>query len=301
MNYKRILKSQDIRFKILNLLSWIPDKMMVKIQYRIKTGRKLDLKNPKRYTEKLQWYKIYYKNPIMHQCADKYEVRKYLESKGLKTILNELYGVYNSVDEIDFDTLPEKFVIKTTAGSGGQNVMICEDKSKLNIEETKKIINKWLKNNPKKSFGREWAYEGINNRIIIEKLLKSDDKGLADYKFFCFDGKTQYIYVISQRKLGQQAILGIYDAEYNKIDAYRCDEQKQIEKYKKPNNFELMKQYATILSRDFPHARIDFYECDNKIIFGEITFYDGSGYMKYEPDDFDFKLGEKFNIGGING
>lgn len=300
MNYKALFKNQDFRFKILKLLSCIPDKTMVKIQYRIKTGRHLDLNNPKRFTEKLQWYKIYYRNPIMHQCVDKYEVRKYVESKGLSNILNELYGVYDSVDEIDFDNLPEKFVAKTTAGSGGQNVFICADKSKINTEEFLQTLDKWQKNNPKKNYGREWAYEGIKNRIIIEKLLESDKNGLADYKFFCFNGEIKYIYVISERQLGHRATLGIYDAEFNKINAYRCDEQKQIESYKKPNDFELMKQYATILSKDFPHARIDFYENSNRIIFGEITFYDGSGYMTYEPDEFDYRLGEDFNIGDIN-
>ena len=114
IDYKKILKNQKVRFRILNLLSWIPDKTMVKLQYRIKLGRKLNLKNPERFTEKLQWYKLYYRDPIMHQCVDKYEVRKYVESKGLKNILNELYGVYDGPEEINFEKLPKKFVIKTT-------------------------------------------------------------------------------------------------------------------------------------------------------------------------------------------
>lgn len=300
MNYKKIIKSQKIRFKILNCLSWIPDELMVKIQYRIKTGRKLDLKNPQRFTEKLQWYKLYYRNPIMHKCVDKYEVRKYIESKGLKNILNECYGVYDNPKDIDFDKLPNKFVIKTTAGSGGQNVFICQNKEELDKKELMKKTNYWLKTNPKKHFGREWAYQGIKNRIIIEKYIESNPQGLIDYKFFCFNGKVEYIYVISDRKLGKFAKLGIYDNNYNKLEAYRCDEEKQEIAYERPKNFEIMKKYAEILSNDFPHARIDFYESNKKVIFGEITFYDGSGYMKYDPDDFDMEISKTWEMGEKN-
>lgn len=292
LDYKKILKSQDLRFKILNLFSWVPDKTMVKIQYRIKMGRKLNLKNPQRFTEKLQWYKLYYRKPIMKQCVDKYEVRDYVKAKGLENILNELYGVYNSPDEIDFDKLPDKFVIKTTSGSGGQNVILCNDKNKLDIEKTKKDLKYWLKLNPKKSFGREWAYEGTNNRIIVEKLLEQDGNQLIDYKFFCFDGEVKYLYVISERDLGKSAKLGIYSSNYDKLNAYRCDERKQLTAIEKPRDFDTMKKYAQILSKDFAHARIDFYYNKGKIIFGEITFYDGSGYMKYDPDEFDFELGK---------
>jgi len=294
MNYKKIIKSQKARFFVLKMFGWVPDKAMIKIQYRIKTGRKLNLKDPKRFTEKLQWYKLYYHNPVMHQCVDKYEVRKYVEQKGLKKILNDLYGVYNSPDEIAFDKLPDKFVIKTTTGGGGQNVIICKDKKKLNVKKTKKDLSSWLKNGVGKSFGREWAYEGVKNRIIAEKYIESKDDSLVDYKFFCFNGEVKYIYVISDRKLGKTARLGIYDSDFKKLDAYRADEQKQTTPCKKPVNFDLMKEYASVLSRDFPHARIDLYDNNNCIIFGEITFYDGSGYMRFDPDEFDNTLGKEF-------
>lgn len=297
MDYKKIIKNQNLRFKILNCFSWIPDKAMIKIQYKIKTGRKLKLNNPKRFTEKIQWYKLYYRKPLMHKCVDKYEVREYVKDKGLGSILNELYGVYDKPEDINFELLPEKFVIKTTAGSGGQNIYICTDKNSIDIEELVKKIKYWMKLNPKKHFGREWAYQGIKNRIIIEKYIESNHNDLVDYKFFCFNGLVEYIYVISDRKLGKSAKLGIYDKNYNKLDAYRCDEEKQKEKYKKPYNFDAMKKFAEILSKDFPHARIDFYESNKKVIFGEITFYDGSGYMKYEPDSFDIEMAKSWIIG----
>jgi hypothetical protein len=299
MNYKKIIKNQNIRFAILNCFSWIPDKTMIKIQYRIKTGRKLNLKNPQRYTEKLQWYKLYYRNPIMHKCVDKYEVREYVKAKGLDTILNDLYGVYDNPEDIDFDSLPNKFVIKTTAGSGGQNVYICEDKSKLDKKDLINKLNYWLKQNPKKSFGREWAYQGIRNRLIIEKYIESKNNGLVDYKFFCFNGKVEYLYVISDRVLGKSTKLGIYSNNYEKLNFYRGDEGRQENKYKKPICFDKMIEYSEIISKDFPHARVDFYEDKGKAIFGEITFYDGSGYMKYEPDNFDYIIAKKWIVGDI--
>ncbi len=296
MNYKKILKNQKLRFMILSLLNFIPDKMMIKLQYYIKTGRKLDLNNPKRYSEKIQWYKLYYRNPIMHKCVDKLKVRDFIKEKGLSNILNELYGVYNKAEDIKFDDLPQKFVIKTTLGGGGLNVFICNDKKKLDYQTTIQILNTWLKNNPKKSYGREWAYEGGTNKLIIEKLIDNDGKELIDYKFFCFNGKISYVYVITERDMGKSAKLGIYDASFKKIDAYRQDEKRQDYQVKKPKNYDKMCDYAQKISKDFPHARVDFYNVNGNIIFGEITFYDGSGYMKYDPDSFDFEMGRNMKL-----
>lgn len=300
MNYKKIIKSQNLRFKILNCFGWIPDKMMIKIQYRIKTGRKLNLNKPKRFTEKIQWYKLYYRNPLMHKCVDKYDVREYVKSKGLNKILNEMYGIYDKPEDIDYDKLPNKFVIKTTAGSGGQNVFVCHNKEKLDKKEILQKLKYWQKLNPKKHFGREWAYQGLKNRIIVEKYIESDSNGLVDYKFFCFNGKVEYVYVISDRVLGKSTKLGIYNDAYEKIDAYRCDEGRQLDCFPIPKSFENMKKYASILSKDFPHARVDFYESNNEVIFGEITFYDGSGYMKYDPDSFDYIIGKEWIVGDSN-
>ena len=138
MDYKKIIKSRSIRIKIMQALSFVPDSLMVRIQYRIKMGRKLNLKNPKRYTEKLQWIKVYYRNQKMVSCADKYDVRAYVEEKGYADILNVLYGVYNSPDEINFSQLPDSFVIKDTIGSGGNAVIFVYDKKNLDIIALKK-------------------------------------------------------------------------------------------------------------------------------------------------------------------
>ena len=182
----KYLKSK-IKLRILQMFNWIPDKQMICLQYRMKTGRKLNLKNPKRYTEKLQWYKLYYRDPLMAKCADKYEVRSYIKEKGLEEILNTCYGVYDSEEEIDFDALPKQFVIKVTNGASGIGMKICKDKSKLNIPELKKELHSWLKVQ-KNGGGREWLYYRLKSRLIVEKYLApgKEENSLVYYKFFCF-------------------------------------------------------------------------------------------------------------------
>lgn len=296
MDYKKIIKSRAVRIRIVQAMSFVPDKWMLSLQYKIKTGRKLNLKNPQRYTEKLQWYKMYYRDPVMKQCVDKYEVRKYVEQCGLGSILNECYGVYETPDKIDFDRLPDQFVLKDTLGGGGNGVIICRDKSTLDIPQTVKTMRNWGKPVSGKHPGREWVYDQGKNRIVIEKYIPSDpDKGgLIDYKFFCFNGKIAYVYGIADRKVGQKAGLGIFTPEFELLPYTRLDEKPLERTLEKPDNYEQLKQVAEKLAAPFPHARIDLYDQNGKILFGEITFFDGSGYMKFEPDEFDFMMGEKF-------
>lgn len=299
-DYKKIIRSRSARLEILRLLSFIPDKTMLQIQYRIKTGRKLNLKNPQRFTEKLQWYKLYYKNPLMIKCVDKYDVREYVRSKGLGEILIPCYGVYDSADDVDWDALPEQFVMKDTLGGGGVSVAIVRDKSKADIEELKKKAAEWTKIDAHKiDAGREWPYySGKKHRILIEKYLDSNpyEGGLVDYKFFCFNGNIACVYVIADRELSKGVGLGIYDPDFKKTNVLRVDEHPLKRFIEKPDNYEDLKKVAECLSSEFPEARIDLYNIDGEIRFGEITFYDGSGYMTFEPDSFDYQLGEKFRL-----
>ena len=297
MNYKKIIKSRAVRIKIMQAMSFIPDKWMLSLQYKIKTGRKLNLKKPQRFTEKLQWYKVYYRDPIMKQCVDKYEVRKYVEECGLGSILNECYGVYSSPDEIDFGKLPDSFVLKDTLGGGGNSVIIVPDKSKLIVEQAKQQMAQWVaESTSAKHPGREWVYDGMPHRIIAEKYISSNPEtgGLIDYKFFCFGGRVAYLYVMGNRKNGLK--VGIYDREFRKLDAYISYDEKMETEAKKPENFEEMCEIAEKLSAKFPHARIDLFDQNGVITFGEITFFSGSGYTCFDPDDFDFQLGEFFQI-----
>lgn len=300
MNYRNIIKSRELRVKLLTFLGWIPDNVMLRLQYWLQTGRKLNLKNPKRFTEKLQLYKLKYRNPDMLRCTDKYEVRKYIEEKGLGEYLIPLIRVYNSVEEIDYSKLPDKFVAKTTDGGGGNQVLICKDKHLISEEVFKERLKGWMSaRKVKKHVGREWAYENdYPRRIIIEELIGAGNvkKDVSDYKFFCFNGKVFYIYGISDRKVGVSAQFGIYDRDFKKLDVSRNDERPQNVPLLKPLNFDIMIFIAECLSKDFPHVRVDLYNFEGKIYFGELTFYDGSGYMTFTPDSFDFDLGKCFDI-----
>lgn len=300
MNYKKVLKSRNKRLFFLRLFDWIPDKPMLKIQYRIKMGRKLDLKHPRRLTEKLQWYKLYYKNPIMPKCVDKFEVRKYVKSKGLEEILTKCYGVYERFEDIDFESLPNSFVLKDTLGGGGNSVIIIENKEKMDLKYISDETHKWLNYSIKsKSPGREWPYERMKHRIIVEEYIASSKEkgGLIDYKFFCNGGNPLYLYVITDRTLGDISNFGIYDINFNKLNITRVGEKQGISRdIKKPKNYNRMVEIAKQLSNDFPHARIDLYNQDGKILFGEITFYNASGYMKYSPDSFDYDLAKGFEL-----
>lgn len=294
MNYKKIIRGQQLRFAILRFLSWVPDSIMLKIQYRIKLGRWPNMKHPQRFTEKIQLYKMKYRKPVMHQCVDKYEVREYIENKGLGHILNELYGVCETPDEIDFKILPNQFVLKTTGGSGGQNVIIVKDKESSNAEELREKLRRWNgSNNLGALSGREWAYYSCKPRIIAERLLEeSHTKGdsLTDYKFFCFNGTPKYVQTdIGRFKEHRQ---NFYDMQWQCIGVHCTYPEGEL--LPQPENFDDMKRYAAQLSADFPFVRVDLYNVDGNIFFGELTFFPSSGYGKFHPDEFDFTLGSLF-------
>lgn len=303
-DYKRLIKSREIRLKILRLLSFIPDKQMIQLQYRIKLHRKLNLKNPQRFTEKLQWYKLNYRDPLMQKCVDKYDVREYVKECGLESILIPVIGVYDLADELNFDELPDKFVMKDTLGGGGNSVIICNSKSELDIASVKSVLDRWVKSSTSyRQGGREWVYGGKKHRIIVEKLLPSriEDGGLIDYKFFCFNGIPTYTYVITDREVGRGAELGIYKSDtFEKINAIRVDERPLVRKIYKPKMYDEMMNVAKILSKPFPEVRVDLYCVKDKIYFGELTFFDGSGYMRFDPDQFDIEMGEKFILPNKN-
>jgi len=301
INYKKFIRSRELRIKIMQFFSFIPDKTMVKMQYFLKTGCFLNIKNPRKFTEKIQIYKLFYRDPLMKECVDKYEVRKYVKDCGLARTLNECYGVYNSPEEIDFSKLPQSFVLKDTLGGGGNSIIIVKNKENLDVVKIQKQMKEWVERPvEKKHPGREWVYEGRKHRIIAERYIEASEKsgGLIDYKFFCSYGEVKCMYVIADREMGKKAGLGIFDAEYKRINANRSDEEPLSRDIPKPENFEEMKAVAQKLSAAFPEARIDLYNIDNKIIFGEITFFDGSGYMTFEPKEFDFAMGEMFEFRG---
>lgn len=296
MNYKKIFKSQRLRHNILKLLSFIPDETMLRLQYRIKFGRWPDFKNPKRYTEKIQLYKLKYRNPVLHICVDKYKVKEYIKGKNLNINVPELYGVYDNANLIDFNTLPEKFVIKTNDGGGGNNVIVCSDKNNIEWNETVERLNSWL-NIKDINPGREWAYTGIPRSVImIEELLENKNNpeaGIEDFKFFCFNGEPFFIQHDGDRLTDHRK--NYYDLNWNNLHL-RTDYDNFEQEAPRPKQLDEMANLARQLSKDFPHVRVDFYNIEGKIYFGELTFYPYSGYVKFTPDEFDLKLGEQFDI-----
>jgi len=300
MDYTKIIPSRKARLAILSMLSFIPDEPMVRLQYRIKLGRKLNLKNPQRFSEKMQWYKLRYRNPDMIRCVDKYDVRFYVEEKGLSSILIPCYGVYDSVEDVDWDALPNQFVMKDTLGGGGVSVVIVKNKAEEDLNKLKRIAGGWTKINAhRRGAGREWPYySGKNHRILFEAYVESDPAsgGLVDYKFFCFNGRAEYLYVITDRELGNGACFGVFDAQFKQLPVARKDERRMERIVEKPGNYETLKQVAEKLADQYPEVRIDLYDQDGTILFGEITFYDGSGYVMFEPDEFDYELGKAFKL-----
>lgn len=300
MDYKRIFRSQKLRFFILKTLAFIPDSIMLKWQYRIKMGTKLNLVNPTSFTEKLQWYKINYRNPLMTQCVDKFEARKFIEAKGLESTLNTVYSLCSDPSEIDFRSLPERFVIKSTDGGGGENIIICRNKSELDISKTIERLKGW-KNKKNINAGREWAYTGIKeSRYIVEEYLENDinpEAGISDYKFFCFNGKPYCVVYDIDRYIGHKR--NFYDTEWNNLNITSDCPGFNDESPAKPKGLDEMLRVAEILSSDFPFVRVDLYYLKGKVYFGELTFYPWSGYVKFKPEDFDRILGEQFRITNI--
>jgi hypothetical protein len=232
----------------------------------------------------------------MPDCVDKYNVREFVKSKNLSSILNTLYGVYDNTDDIDFTALPEKFVIKTTDGSGGENTFICRNKSELDIPALIDQLKKW-KNKKSINAGREWAYTKIKkSRYIIEEYLENPNNivsGIEDYKLFCFSGKVKMIQIDIDRFSNHKRNLyypnGIF---LNIVHTYPNFEQNRVDY----DNFDKLISVAEELSKDFLFVRVDLYLIKEHIYFGELTFYPGSGYENFIPDDFDIQLGSYFEI-----
>lgn len=299
MNYKKIIRSRKVRFAILNALSFLPDSIMLPIQYKLKLGRWPNFRTPTRWTEKLQVYKMKYRNPILGQCVDKYEVRSYVQKKGLGDILVQLYGVYDGFSDIDFNSLPQSFVLKTNNGGGGLNVCIVRDKALLDVPGLENEFNEWLSEFKvgNRSFGREWAYEKISKaRILAEELLvnqRNPEAGVEDYKILCFGGKPHYVIVDVDRYIDHRR--NIYDCDWKRV-MITTDHEGFDYDFPRPENFEKMLEIAGRLAEDFPFVRVDLYNVAGKIYFGELTFYPWTGYVQFDPDEFDKTLGDLFDM-----
>lgn len=272
-----------------NFLYRISPKLDLKILFRLKQGYTLNFVEPKTYNEKLQWIKLYDHNELMPICCDKYNVREFVEKKGCEDILNKLIWEGCEPEDIPYDRLPEKFVIKVTHGSTFN--IICTNKKLFDFESSIKKCKKWLQKKFIPCYG-EWFYGIIPPRVIVEEYIESDDgKELKDYKVFCFNGKAKYIRIDSDRLSDHKS--DFYDCNWNymaeKHTGYRC----AGDIFKKPEKLEQLIEYAEMLSEPFFHARVDFYIVNTKIIFGEITFTNGAGFDRFSSYDFDLEMGKQ--------
>lgn len=273
------------------------DKTYLKIRYYATFKNFLNLQNPQTFNEKLQWLKLNDRKDIYTKMVDKYEAKSYVSKIiGNKYIIPTL-GIYNNFDEIDFNKLPNQFVIKCTHDSGG--LVIVTDKSKLDIEKSKKKINKSLKRNYYYP-GREWPYKNVKPRIIIEKYMKDNSiNDLMDYKFFCFNGKCKFFKIDFNRLTKHQA--NYYDINGNFLlfgeEICPPDFSKKLEL---PVNLKKMINLAEKLSQNITFLRVDFYEINGNIYFGELTFYPASGFGKFEPEEWDLKLGNLIDLSMVN-
>lgn len=274
-------------------LSHMPDEKYIKLRFKCIMGKKLNLDNPVTYNEKLQWLKLYNRDPKYTQLVDKYAVREYVKEKIGEEYLIKLLGVWDKADEIDFDSLPSKFVLKCTHDSGG--IIICEDKSKLDIEKAKENINYFLHRNFY-SLHREWPYKNVIPRIIAEEYMV-DESGyeLKDYKFFTFDGKVKAIFIATDRNSDSETCFDFYDRDFNHLPIINGHPNSK-EKILKPANYEKMIELAEELGKGIPHVRVDFYNVNGKIYFGEMTFFHWSGLKKFEPEEYDKIFGDWISL-----
>ena len=283
--------------RVVNYLSliFLPDRLYILIKYYRRTGKKLNLNPPRTFNEKLQWLKLYYRNNLWTRLVDKYEVKNYVSEKIGNDYVIPTFGVWNSFSEIDFEKLPEQFVLKCTHDSG--SVVICHNKSMFNKKEAKALLSRALKRNFY-YISREWPYKNVKPRIIAESFLQSDDsEGLTDYKFFCFNGIPLYCQVITERNIDKR--IDFFDMNWKHQDirglslpfANMSDNQ-----IRKPISFEQMKRNAQILSQGIPFVRIDFYEANNRPYFGEYTFFPAGGFGLFDPEPLNDLLGDLIKI-----
>lgn len=275
------------------LLNWIPDKQYLKLVYWGETGKRLNIIDPKSFNEKLQWLKLNDRKPEYRIYVDKYAVRSYIAETIGEEYLIPLIGVYDKVEEIDWDSLPDKFVLKCTHGSGSN--IICPDKNKLNIEEAKKKLKKWMNKNWY-WFGREWPYKDVVPRIICEEFISDSNDTPDDYKVLCFNGKAKLIEVHIDRYGDHRQ--DFYDENWNKTKISQDPPMSDFV-YNKPKKFQEMIKLSEKLAANMIHVRIDWYIIKDKLYFGEITFYDGSGFVSFDDYNDDLLLGSWINLPAI--
>lgn len=275
-------------------LKWLPDEVYLKLIFKSVLGRPLNLDHPQTYREKLQWLKLYDRNPEYTTLVDKYKVREYIAEQIGEEYLIPLLGVWDKPEDIDFDALPNQFVLKCNHDSGG--LCICKDKSKFDIDAAKEKLRKSLARDYFAT-GREWPYKNVPHKIICEKYIQDDstkaDSELTDYKFFCFNGNVDCVMVCTERSGGNTKFY-YFDENWELLRQYNLAGERAPEGFTlpRPEQLDKMFEIASKLSKGKAHVRVDLYSCSGKIYFGEMTFFSASGFDTDLIDFLDYHWGE---------
>ena len=280
----------SLKSKLRTASHIIPDALYLKLRYRKMFHKPLNLKNPKTFNEKLQWLKLYDRKPEYTRMVDKYEAKQYVAERIGEEYIIPTLGVWDSFDEIDFDSLPDQFVLKCTHDSGG--LVICTDKTKLDMEKARRRITASLNRNYFWA-NREWPYKNVKPRIIAEAYMQDTSTAeLRDYKFFCFGGKAKLLFIATDRQTeGEETKFDFFDMDFNHIDVRNGHPNATVPP-EKPECFDEMRALAEKLSAGIPQLRVDFYEVDGKVYFGELTFFHWTGLVPFEPEQWDYTFGE---------
>ncbi len=292
-------RSAFMALLVENCSGLFSDRRYLELVFKYRMGYKLDLQNPRTYSEKLQWLKLNNRNPLYTKLVDKHEVKEYVREKvGAKYVIPEI-GLWNTPEEIDWDKLPRRFVLKTTHGGGNSGVVVCKDKDKLDIKLTIKKLNESMKQDLYKD-SREWPYKDVPKRILAEEFVEDTaTQELRDYKFFCFDGEVEFLFVGSERqKPGEDVKFDFYDKDYNHLVLRQGHPNSKVLP-QKPSCFDEMKHIASKLSKGIPHVRVDLYEANGQVLFGEMTFYHFGGVVPFEPTTWDEVFGSMIKLPNI--
>lgn len=273
----------------MNLSKWIPDSMYLKMKYRASFDRPLDLKNPQTFNEKLQWLKLYDRKPFYTDLVDKYKVKQYVAERIGEEYIIPTLGVWDSVEDIDFDSLPNQFVLKCTHDSGG--LVICKDKKTLDINEAKRKLRKALKNDFY-ACGREWPYKNVTRRIIAEQYMEDNATAeLMDYKVHNFSGEPRFILVCGKRFSTTGVTEDYFTEEWKRMAVKWPDYPNSKLPLEKPEQLDQILEFSRILAAGLPFVRSDFYIVNGKVFFGELTFFPANGFLNFEPDEWDYTFG----------
>ena len=284
----RILISILVRFYPI-----LPKTMYLKLMFRLRTGYRLHLNSPQTFNEKLQWLKLHDIHKEYGRLVDKVSVKSFVKEKIGEDYLIPTLGVWNSIDEVDWDSLPDSFVFKYAGDSGG--VYICKNRTPTDISKIVEFFSRRQKRDFYK-YTLEYPYKFVKSRFLAEVLIGNDVEDLKDYKFFCFNGKPMYVQVDCNRFIGHKRL--VYDLEWNKLDL-EIEFPKYDGDIDKPESLSEMIEVATRLSSGIPHVRIDLYNVKSKVYFGEMTFFHGSGYEKFRPIEWDLKFGTNLVLPAI--